>query len=192
MLYAFTLQRHTAALLVAGCAVAAILTFAAGLLIGSHVRSTHDLTSASLAHRTMLEPHRADASMPAEGVPTPCPGHAIPGPSDAAVPVATIPAMDEAVVPAPPARPLTQPSRHFAVQVGAFVKQQRAESLSTALRQKGYSPAVVPLRSRTPTARLWYTVQLGHYPSHHEATQAAVAFTRQERSPALVLQRDAL
>ena len=191
MLYAFTLKRHTATLLVAGCAVAAILTFAAGLLIGAHVRSTHDLMSASLAHRTMLEPHRADASMPAEGVPTPCSGHATPAPSDTAGPVA--PAVDEAAVPSPPARPLPQPSKHFAVQVGAFVKLQRAESLSAALQQKGYSPAVVPLRGSTPSARqLWYTVQLGHYTSHHEATQAALTFTRQERSPALVRQRDAL
>jgi cell division protein FtsN len=187
MLYAFTLQRTTAALLVTGCAVAAILTFAAGLLIGAHVRSTHELMSASLAQQTLVEPHRADASMPAEGAPAPCPEPAIPGPSDTAVPVATTP------VPSPPDSPLTQQSKHFAVQVGAFVKLQEAESLSAALRQKGYSPAVVPLRSRTPTAqRLWYTVQLGHYPSHHEATQAAITFRRQERSPAFVRQRDAV
>jgi cell division septation protein DedD len=193
MLYAFTLKRNTAALLVAGCAVAVILTFVAGLLIGAHVRATHDLMSASFTHRTMLESHRADASMLAEGVSTPCPGHAIPVPSDTDGPVAPAPAMDEAAVPAPPARPLPPPSQHFAVQVGAFVKLQRAESLSAALRQKGYRPAVVPLRSSTPPARrLWYTVQLGHYTSHHEATQAALTFTRQERSPALVRQRDAL
>src|SRR5262245_59629626 len=134
MLYAFTLKRHTAVLLVAGCAVAAILIFAAGLLIGAHVR-----------HRTMLEPNRADASMPAEGALVPCPEHAPPAPSDPAGPVATAPAADEAAVPAPPASPLTQPAKHFAVQVGAFVKLQRAESLSAALRQKGYSPTVVPL-----------------------------------------------
>lgn len=182
MPYVFTLKRHTAALLVAGCAVAAILTFAAGLLIGVHVRSTHDLMSASLAHR-------ADASMPAEGVPAPCPEPTIPAPSDTTGPVMST----EAVVPAPPARPLTQPAKHFAVQVGAFVKLQEAESLSAALRQKGYSPAVVPLRSSTPTARrLWYTVQLGHYTSHDEAIQAAATFRQQERSPAFVRQRDAL
>ena len=189
MLYAFTLQRHTAALLVAGCAVAAILTFAAGLLIGAHVRATHDLMSASLAHRTVLEPHRADASMPGEGASAPCPEPTIPAPSDTTGPVI----ITEAVVPSPPARPLPQPSRHFAVQVGAFVKLQEAESLSAALQQKGYSPAVVPLRSGASTAqRLWYTVQLGPYPSRNEATQAAVTFRQQERSPAFVRQRDTL
>ena len=187
MLYAFTLKRNTAALLAAGCAVAALLTFTAGLLIGAYVRSTHDLMFASLAHRTMPEPSKANASMPAEGAPAPCPEPALPAASDTAGPVATAP------VPAPPASSLTPPSRHFAVQVGAFVKLQEAESLSVALQQKGYSPAVVPLRSGASTApRLWYTVQLGPYPSRGEATRAAVTFRQQEHSPAFVRQRDAL
>jgi cell division septation protein DedD len=179
------LKRNTAALLVAGCAFAAILTFAAGLLIGAHVRSTHDLMAASLDHRTVLEPHRANASMPTVAASVPCPEPAIPGPSDTAGPAAAAPA------PAPPAPP--PPSRHFAVQVGAFVKLQEAESLSAALQQKGYSAAVVPLHSgASSTHRLWYTVQLGQYPSRHEATQAAATFRRQERSPAFVRQREAL
>ena len=187
MLYAFTLKRNTAALLVVGCACAAVLTFAAGLLIGAHVRSTHDLMAASLDHRTALEPHRANASMPAAAASVPCPEPAIPGPADTTGPVAAAPA------PAPPVPPPTQPSRHFAVQVGAFVKLQEAESLSAALRQKGYSSAVVPLRSgASSTHRLWYTVQLGQYPSRHEASHAAATFRRQERSPAFVRQRDAL
>jgi cell division protein FtsN len=187
MLYAFTLKRNTAALLVAGCAVAGILTFAAGLLIGAHVRSTHDLMAVSLAHQAVLEPPRANASMPVEGAPAPRPEPTMPGPADTAGPVATAP------VPSPPVPPLPQPSKHFAVQVGAFVKLQEAESLSTALQQKGYSSAVVPLRSGASTAqRLWYTVQLGQYPSRHEATQAAATFRRQERSPAFVRQRDVL
>jgi cell division septation protein DedD len=211
MLYAFALQRKTAALLVAGCVVVEILTFAAGLLIGAHVRSTHDLFPASLANRTLLEPNRANASMPAEGAPEARPGHAMPVSSDTSGPVATasVPLLrseqpaDEAAgrrpeassmaaVPLPPAMPLAQPLRPFAVQVGAFVKPQGAESLSAALRQKGYRTAVVPLHGGPHTAqRLWYTVQLGQYTSRDEATQAAVIFTRQERSPALVRQREA-
>ncbi|HEY0006420.1 MAG TPA: SPOR domain-containing protein [Pyrinomonadaceae bacterium] len=78
----------------------------------------------------------------------------------------------------------------FAIQVGVFMEEEKANKLVEEMEIKGYTPSVFV--ASDAENRLWYSVRIGAYTDQAEATQAAASFAKQEKIKAVVRPLDSL
>lgn len=71
----------------------------------------------------------------------------------------------------------------FAVQVGAFLKEENALRLRQELERKGYGVSIL---TDGGSAARWYAVRLGPYTDQAGARRAAANFAQQEKTKAVV------
>jgi cell division septation protein DedD len=76
----------------------------------------------------------------------------------------------------------------YAIQVGAFLKEEHAGHLMSQLRQKGYDPYVVT--KRDAKNRLWRIVCIGQFEGKDRAQAMQSAFKAQENRDAYVILTD--
>lgn len=79
---------------------------------------------------------------------------------------------------------IEQPSHDFAVQIGAFLKEDNATRLISELKKKGYEPSLLIVN--TP-AKKWNLVRIGSYTDKRGALKAAKKFTAAENMETAVV-----
>jgi D-alanyl-D-alanine carboxypeptidase (penicillin-binding protein 5/6) len=88
------------------------------------------------------------------------------------------------------ARSTSHRDRHYAIQVGTFDHIDRAKRLQHALGRRGYDARIDRVaKGRGKNKRTKYRVQVGKYPSRHQAESAVRTMSAQVDLPTRIVQR---
>lgn len=213
-MYNFIFDRKSLALLVGGLAFAGGLLFFAGVLVGVNWAVPYQVRVAALPPRAMLEAREpepllvpetpetveepvvevepAPEDLPLEDEP-PAPEPAPEPPWPPAVAAAFAPEREDPEPPEPvvasepafsPAPAAPAEPGGYAVQVGAFLREENSEEVVRDLETRGYQAYIEALT--TARGRLLHTVRIGRYAERREAARAASEFRARERMAAIV------
>jgi len=199
MSYNFLLDKKTIIILLTGLFVVGLLLFLAGVLVGVRIganlpsapnQADSSARSAVTSGAATSPPQEATVKqeVPQETAKVEATGGAQSAPPPEKADASAAPQQARDAAPAqPPPEPAANPaagSMAYSIQVGAFLIEDNAKQLLKELESKGHKAHI--FTAKDSKDRLWHAVRIGSYASWQEASQAASAFSKQEKIGAIV------